>query len=680
MKRDFSRRLFSQSYLIPSVVMLLCLLHCVVTIAGAAAADEALPKATTTSVVAHARNGKPRRKILVIYSQTVKYPWTRKVRDAFEKSLENLPEAERPEVFEEYLDEQRLREDAVGDFVADYFTRKYRTVPFNAVLAETRDACDLLLRHPALFPGVARYLFDFNSGPLPSSPGTIAYYSSLDGILSVKTIMDLLPEVRRIVVVGDQSPNHRLFLANLKKHSEHFSGKVTLDFWDNLSVPELYEQAAKLPRDCAICYLGIFRDRLGEIYVPAQVARQLSRVASAPVFGIVDTFLGAAVVGGYMDSADREGALMARAVLAEDGKPLRLTPEEMQAYLSGYIFDDRQLKRWGIPDRRLPKGSVIINRESTLWQSHAGLIVAVAVAFSLETLLIVTLIRINRKRRHAQALLEEARLTLEHKVAERTADLAKAKQDADNANQAKSEFLDMISHEYRTPLAIIRTNLDLMTLLKKQDENVVFAVGNMNLAVSRLVEILELSLGRVRLADSALTLRPETLELGHLCAGLLAQAEEFWPNRRFEPAEGPPALVTGDQILLRTALLNLLDNAVKYSPPGSSVILSWEVAGGEAVIRVEDQGSGISPEEQGRLFEKFYRGSAIGKTVGSGLGLWLVARIVKQHCGSVTLENGSTGAIATVRIPVTAPSPTLPLRGRVHSFPQRGKAGMGAGE
>jgi signal transduction histidine kinase len=650
MNLDFSRVPLCLRKRVAVAFVLHSLLVCTTSASGVIPeAVRAIPRISGGSQV---QNIKPRRKILVIYSQTVKYPWTRKVRDSFEKSLENLPAAERPEVFEEYLDESRLGGDAVGDFVADYFTKKYRSVTFNAVLAETRDACDLLMRHPALFPGAARYLFDFNSGPLPSSPGTIAYYSTLDVVRSISTITTVLPNVRRIVVVGDQSPNHQLFLANLKKYSAHFSGKVTLDFWDNLSVPELYEQAAKLPRNCAICYLGIFRDRLGEAQVPAQVAHQLSRVASVPVFGIVDTFLGAAVVGGYMDSAEREGALMARAVLADDRNSLRLAPEEMQAALSGYVFDDRQLKRWGIPDRRLPTGSVILNREPTLWQSHQYVIIAVVAAFSLETLLIVTLFSINRKRRQGLALLEEARLTLEQKVADRTAELARSKQDAVAANNAKSEFLDMISHEYRTPLAIIRTNLDLLTLLKSRDKNIPFAVGNMHLAVSRLVEILEVSLGRVRLADSALTLRPDTLELGQLCAGLLAQATEFWPKRRFEVATGESALVTGDQILLRTALLNLLDNAVKYSPPDRPVIFSWEVTGGEAVIRIEDQGPGIFPDEQRRLFEKSYRGSAISKTVGSGLGLWLVARIVEQHFGSVSLENGTTGAVATVRLPL----------------------------
>jgi hypothetical protein len=120
------------------MVVLLFLLLCLTMNHSTATAGEIGP------VVTPAKGGMPRRNILVIYSQTVKYPWPRKVRDAFERSLENIPEAERPEVFEEYLDESRLREDAVGDFLADYLARKYRSVIFKAVLAETRDACGVL--------------------------------------------------------------------------------------------------------------------------------------------------------------------------------------------------------------------------------------------------------------------------------------------------------------------------------------------------------------------------------------------------------------------------------------------------------------------------------------------------------------------------------------------------------
>ena len=198
----------------------------------------------------------------------------------------------------------------------------------------------------------------------------------------------------------------------------------------------------------------------------------------------------------------------------------------------------------------------------------------------------------------------------------------------------QTRFVAMVTHEYRTPLAIIRANLDLLALLQDQDENIAFAVGKMKRAVARLVEVLEVSLGRVRLADGILTLRPEPLELERLCAGLLEQATEYWPDRRVIVVASDSVVVNGDPLLLQTALLNLVDNALKYSPTDCPVTVTWEVAGGGVVIRVEDQGSGISPEEQERLFEKYFRGNAADGTVGAGLGLWLVARIVEEHGGS----------------------------------------------
>ncbi len=227
------------------------------------------------------------------------------------------------------------------------------------------------------------------------------------------------------------------------------------------------------------------------------------------------------------------------------------------------------------------------------------------------------------------------------------------------ALQRQTRFVAMVTHEYRTPLAIIRTNLDLLDLLHDKDENIAFAVGKMKRAVIRLVEVLEVSLGRVRLSDGALTLRPEPLGVAKLCAGLLEQATEYWPDRRVVVVPGVAVVVQGDPLLLQTALLNLVDNGLKYSPVDRPVTVTWEVAGGQVVIRVADQGSGVSSEEGKRLFEKYFRGSAATGTVGAGLGLWLVARILEEHGGRVTLESGPTGAVAIVRLPL---STGFPLR------------------
>lgn len=231
--------------------------------------------------------------------------------------------------------------------------------------------------------------------------------------------------------------------------------------------------------------------------------------------------------------------------------------------------------------------------------------------------------------------------------------LSRQKAELEAALQANNCFVSMISHEYRTPLAIIRGNLDLLTLLEDRDGDVAFAVGKMKSAVARLVEILEVSLGRVRLAADTLKLHPEPLAVAEVCTASLKQATEFWPDRRFiTTSPEAPATVTGDAALVKTAILNLLDNAVKYSPPPTPISLVWQSTETEAIITVSDQGPGVTSEELARLGEKYYRGSASSGAVGAGIGLWLVARIVEEHRGSVRFQPGEPGLSVSIRLPM----------------------------
>jgi signal transduction histidine kinase len=113
------------------------------------------------------------------------------------------------------------------------------------------------------------------------------------------------------------------------------------------------------------------------------------------------------------------------------------------------------------------------------------------------------------------------------------------------------------------------------------------------------------------------------------------------------PAEGAPT-VLGDRILLRQAVNNLVDNAIKYTPAGGEVLVSLDTLDQEVVIRIKDSGIGIAPGDQVRLFEKFYRikRRETGNIKGTGLGLALVKSIVERHGGRVrvesTINEGST--------------------------------------
>jgi signal transduction histidine kinase len=137
---------------------------------------------------------------------------------------------------------------------------------------------------------------------------------------------------------------------------------------------------------------------------------------------------------------------------------------------------------------------------------------------------------------------------------------------------------------------------------------------------------------------------------------ILNEARELWAERRLEldlEENGGEFSVIGDSSLLKTALLNLIDNAVKYSAEHEPVNVSLRFNAGEGIIRVLNNGDVIPAEDLGRVFEKFYRGSASGNTRGAGLGLYLVRKIIEQQHGRVSLiSNESDGTVAIVALPL----------------------------
>lgn len=225
------------------------------------------------------------------------------------------------------------------------------------------------------------------------------------------------------------------------------------------------------------------------------------------------------------------------------------------------------------------------------------------------------------------------------------------------ALDSQIRFVEMLSHEYRTPLAIIRANLDI---LEMKDEDLGGQLsGNfskMKRAVSRLVEVMETSLGRQRL-EEARTAQPasEDIDFSSFLDSLLAESGELWAERRFERYGGgcSGCFVHGDRLMLKTAVLNLIDNALKYSAVQEPVRVFLEKRDGQAVVSVVNQGTTVAPEELERVFDKFYRGGSSANTRGAGLGLYLVRKIIEQLGGSVTLtSDDSHYTTATISLPL----------------------------
>ena len=219
----------------------------------------------------------------------------------------------------------------------------------------------------------------------------------------------------------------------------------------------------------------------------------------------------------------------------------------------------------------------------------------------------------------------------------------------------QESFLTMISHEYRTPLAIIQNNLNLIELIEADFEKRYDSqIATMKQAILRLVDILEISLELLRMGTAYADTAKKRLTLSAFLDEVIDKAEAYWPDRVFvyQPQSTSEA-VLGNPIQLTTTLLNLLDNACKYSPERTPIIIADYTDSTMATVTVTNQGAGLSADEVDLLFEKFQRGGNSSGTSGTGIGLWLAMRIAKQHGGSIKMELGSGEAIhVSLRLPI----------------------------
>ncbi|MFZ4525667.1 MAG: sensor histidine kinase [Chlorobium sp.] len=222
------------------------------------------------------------------------------------------------------------------------------------------------------------------------------------------------------------------------------------------------------------------------------------------------------------------------------------------------------------------------------------------------------------------------------------------------ATERQQRFLTMLSHEYRTPLAIIRSSTNIMELqMSDQNPENSSELDKMKRAVHRLVEVMDVSLEKSRLSDSREKEGTVRTLFAPLMASEVEEVRALWPKRIFTVAISlTDHAINAEKHYFTTALFNLLDNAQKYSPPDSPIDIDCHEEGEEVVIRIRNQSNGILTNETEQLFKKYQRGSNSSNTNGSGLGLWLVREIINRHHGAVTFEKNVTCIVVTVRLPL----------------------------
>ncbi|HID87554.1 MAG TPA: hypothetical protein EYP55_09300 [Anaerolineae bacterium] len=279
-------------------------------------------------------------------------------------------------------------------------------------------------------------------------------------------------------------------------------------------------------------------------------------------------------------------------------------------------------------------------------------------------------------RKKAEEEIRQLHRELEARVAQRTRELESAYRELRARNEElervneelkeldrlKSDFVSMVSHELRAPLTNVSGAIELMKgACGHPDRTCIEMMGVVTDQILRLNRLVQgiLNVSRIESKKLELHLQPlDILSLMERVVGTLGSRTAIHQFRLPTTDNLPP--VWGDEDRVEEVLMNLVDNAIKYSPQGGLIVLEAEEKEGEIVVSVTDPGVGIPQKELGKIFDKFHRvdrGDA-RETYGYGLGLYIAKKFVEAHGGRIwvksTVGKGSTFSF------------TLPLATRAH--------------
>jgi signal transduction histidine kinase len=257
----------------------------------------------------------------------------------------------------------------------------------------------------------------------------------------------------------------------------------------------------------------------------------------------------------------------------------------------------------------------------------------------------------EKENRAAELLLANTELLLQNSEKQKRADeLAIANeelvyQNAERekrviADAKKDEFFNMVSHELKTPLTNIKAiNQILAKSLSNTDRSYPFLLRS-NQSILRLERLVEDLLDVTKINSGEIDLNLSEFFFTDILTQSIDTVQQISAQHKIVLNNSVDIFYTGDQFRLERVLINLINNAIKYSPNATQVKISAFVADGKITVCVTDEGIGIATEDISQLFKRFFRVTKIAKQFhGVGLGLYIAAEIVKKHNGSFTIDS-----------------------------------------
>ncbi len=366
---------------------------------------------TFSLLCAESRAADAPRRVLMLHSFNYTFPATTIVSDAIRKRLlERSPQ--RLEIESEYLDLARRPDDAHALRMANFLREKYAGVHFDLVVVVGVSGIPFIQKFrdvvgpgvPVVFSDVTRSTYE----ALHLPPDVTGVINNSYPAKTLELAERLQPGARRLVVIAGNDSVDRRWREIARKAVEARNPKLETAYWSDLTYDALLTDVSRLPSDSIVLLLTFFADSEGKRFIPRDVAAAVAKASSAPVYGLFDTYVGTGVVGGFTDTFESLGITAAdMAIEILSGTDVTTIPPRANPR-PAFRVDARAMERWGLKERDLPPGSVVLFKEPTIWDEHRNLVLATLFVVGLQSLFVAALLFQRRRRRQAEISLRES--------------------------------------------------------------------------------------------------------------------------------------------------------------------------------------------------------------------------------------------------------------------------------
>jgi len=344
-----------------------------------------------------------KKKILILYSLQPHMP----AYEVLDQNFRNLQlnQDTQVEYFTEYLEQSRFRDENSIKKQAGLINHRYKTNKPDIVIAVMSPALDFIQKYcKTTFNNtpIVYALIDKKVDSKNMEIKATGVNLHIDLLKTLKAALSIQPETRDVYVVAGASALGRSWEAQAKEKFQQLSGQINFHYLGGLSMVEILHKVRKLPPQAIVLYLLIFKDASGNSFVPRDALNTISQSSSVPVYGLWSTYVGHGIIGGHLCSSDLLGKNVNKMVIRIlNGESLdKVHPISLGPSID--MFDWRQMKRFGISEKRIPDENIILFKTQTVWDKYRIYIVGFFLFALAESILILVLAMNVKKRKIAE--------------------------------------------------------------------------------------------------------------------------------------------------------------------------------------------------------------------------------------------------------------------------------------